>query len=79
MTIRAEIVDGKIELMRPHTRAERNVFHKNLDLERAMILIRFYLQRDLESSNKSKFVSQSTKDARKAFKTLNNRSPYAKR
>ena len=62
--------------MRPNPIKERNVFHKNLDLETAMILIRYWLQRDLEKAAKNKFVSQATKEARKAFKTLSTRSPY---
>lgn len=77
MTIRVEVMpDLTIEIMRPHSRIERNVFHRNLDLEMAMILIRYWLRRDLEAANKNRFVSQATKEARREFKQMEKRSPH---
>jgi hypothetical protein len=77
MTIRIDVLpDSTIEIMRPHRIKEHNVFHKGLDLDTAMILIRYYAQRDLEASSKNRFVSQAKKEARRAFKQLSERSPY---
>lgn len=77
MSIRLDVLDdGSIELMRPHAVTERNVFHRNLDIETAMILTRYYLHRDLERKAKDRFIPKVTREARRAFNQLKQRSPY---
>lgn len=77
MTIRAEVQpDGTIEVMRPHRVKECNVFQRFDSLERALIVIEYWLKKDLLLTKKDRFVSQATRDARRAFKQLNERSPY---
>jgi hypothetical protein len=77
MPIRIEIQpDQSIEIMKSHAAKECNVFHTFSDIDRAMIVIRYWISKELELSNKTRFVSQITIEARKAFKQLNERSPY---
>jgi len=77
MALRIDVnPEGTIDIMRPHLRKERNVFHRGLDLENALILIRFWITKDLELSDKNRFKPQAVKEARKAFKQLAERSPY---
>jgi hypothetical protein len=80
MTIRIEIQpDQTIEVMKTHAAKECNVFFTYKSLERAMIIIRYWMQRELELSIKNRFVSQATIEARKAFKQLQEKSPYGKK
>ena len=77
MTIRVDVLpDGQIEIMRPHRITERNVYHKVEGVDKAMTLIRYYIQKDIEESEKNRFVSRQTIEARKAFKELEKQAPY---
>jgi hypothetical protein len=79
MSLRIEILEGgTIEIMRAYVRKERNFAHKIPPdrLGEAMFLIRHYLVEDLEAAEAGRFVSQLEKDAKKAYITLNQRSPF---
>jgi hypothetical protein len=78
MSLRVDILpEGTIEIMVHH--GERLKFLKYGSLESAMIVILFLIRRDLELSEKNKFVSQATIEARKAFQLLQEKSPYGKK
>ncbi|MBN2243847.1 MAG: hypothetical protein JW793_14270 [Acidobacteria bacterium] len=74
MTLRVEVrQDCRIEIMRP--RGNRSQFLHFPSLDSAMRVIRFFIKRDLERAEKERFVPQLHKEAKKAFKQLQERSP----
>jgi hypothetical protein len=78
MTIRIEVQpDGQIEIMRP--RGNHGKFTTFSSLDTAIIIIKFYLRREIAQVKGEMFVSQATKEARKAFKQLSERNPYGKK
>ena len=75
MPIRAEVLaDGTIEVMRPRNGGSH--FMNFADIDRAMTVIRFLIKKDLAKAASQKFEPQLIKEARKAFKTMQERSPY---
>lgn len=48
------------------------------DLESALIIIRYLLRRDLAQAEKDRYIPFATREARKAFEELKNKSPYNK-
>lgn len=79
MSIRLQIMeDGEIEIQRPDPRGNSRFVYSQ-DLAGAMRIIRFLLKRDLEKAQRQRFVPQSVKEAKQAYKTLEQRSPYGKK
>ena len=75
MTMRIEVQpDCRIEVMRPNGNASKFLYFAELD--RAMIVIRFLIRQDLAEAAGNVFTSQATREARRAFKQLSERSPY---
>ncbi len=69
MALRIEVQpDGTIELMRPRNGHTQFLYYDRL--ESALIVIRYWIRRDLEAASKDRFVSQAKTEARKAFKQL---------
>jgi energy-converting hydrogenase Eha subunit C len=78
MSVRVEVLaDGSIELLRH--REGVNKFIKYSNLESAMIVIKMFVKQDLAQAASDKFEPQIIKDARKAFKQLQEKSPYGQR
>lgn len=75
MTLRIDVLpDETIEIMRPN--GEQCSFFQFPTVDRAIIVIRYFLKRDLELAHENRFVSQAAIQARKEFKLLQKRSPY---
>jgi hypothetical protein len=69
MTLRIEIQpDLSIEIMRP--RGDHSQFLSYSNLDSAMIVIKYFIRRDLAQASGERFTSQATMEARKAFKLL---------
>jgi hypothetical protein len=76
VSIRIEVQsDLAIEIQRPDPRGNSRFVYCQ-DLDGAMRIIRFLLKRDLEKAQRQRFVPQSVKEAKQAYKTLEQRSPY---
>ena len=75
MSLRIDVLeDSTIEIMRPD--GEQCSFFQFPTIDRAIIVIRYFIRKDLELARGNKFVSQAALDARKAFKLLQKRGPY---
>ena len=78
MSFRVEpLPDGSIEIMRPREGRRPRRYYA-FTLESACSMFRFLLKRDIASRDGDQFVPQFKKEARRAFKTLEEKSPYAK-
>ncbi len=79
MSFRVEVLeDNRIEITRP--REDRKTqFPRYTSPDAAMIVIKFLIKKDLEIVRGKKFVPQIQKEARKAFKQLQEKSPYGKK
>lgn len=76
MTLRISVTaDLKIEIMRPRI-GLRSQFLAYPSADRALIVIEFLLKREIEKARGERFVPQIKKEARQAFKQLNERNPY---
>ncbi len=76
MTIRIEVLEGgQIEVLRPRPGAKSDRY-ETPDKEMAIIMLRHWLNEDIEQAEKERFVSKQTKEVQKAFKQLSERSPY---
>jgi hypothetical protein len=67
--------DGLIEIMTAH--GNRSHFPRYKSLEAALIVIKFLIKKDLAAAADRKFDPQVSKEARRAFKQLSERSPYS--
>ena len=69
MSFRVEVTEnGLIEIQR----LDRGRWHHTpfADMDAAMIVIKFYLRRDIAKASEEKFEPMATKEARKAFAQL---------
>jgi hypothetical protein len=75
MAFRVDILpDGQIEILRAF--GNHRKFLKYGNMESALIVIRLFIKNDLAQSASNRFEPQLIKDARKAFKQLQEKSPY---
>ncbi len=78
MTIRVEVQpDCTIEIMRPRNNG-RAQFITYPTIERALIVIRLFMEMELAEVAGARFVPAFVKEARRAFKQLQEKSPYGK-
>jgi hypothetical protein len=76
MTIRIDVrEDCTIEVMASNM-GKRPKHLKCLHPERALILVEYFMKRDLETARNERFIPQIQIEARKAFKKLREKSPY---
>jgi hypothetical protein len=78
MTVRIEVLEGAeiIEVMKIYRDPRCNVAHKCATVKEVMDLAEFYLMNDLELARKERFVPQSRREHRKAYKEVEKKSPY---
>lgn len=77
MTVRIEVLtDGSIEILR--VAGGVNKFLKYRSLESALIVTKLFIKHDLAQSASERFEPQIIKEARKAFVTLKEKSPYGR-
>jgi hypothetical protein len=81
MSIRVEVMDGgQIEIGwydRKGSKSRQTYIGSSVYL--AMVIFRECLNKEIEEERKSRFVSQQTIEARKAFRQLEEISPYGKK
>jgi hypothetical protein len=74
LTVRLEVVDGKIEAVRYTDGRKTGGPFSYPDLKGAMSIARFWIK--LELARDKPFVTQIQKEARRAFKQMAERSPF---
>lgn len=80
MAIRVEVLaGGEIEIMHADVRTERNVFHRTADAGRAKVLFSYWLEREIAAEARTRFLTQRQKEAKEAWKQLQEKNPYGKK
>lgn len=78
MSVRVEVLeDGTIQVEKYHRVKECNVQTQHRTVEHAMVMVKYWVRKEIELSHKNRFVSMATMEARRAFKQLNERSPFS--
>lgn len=76
MTIRVDVLeDCRIEVMIPRGRREPRRLYPDNE-KKAVLLVEYFLRKDLAKARKETFVPQIQKEAKEAYKQLCERSPY---
>lgn len=76
MAFRVEVrEDGSIQIMRPTVNGQ-NHFTQHDSIEIALLVIKKLLKEDIEEAEKDRFIPQATKEARKAFQIMMEKTPY---
>jgi len=78
MSVRVEVLeDGTIQVEKYHRVKQCNVQTQHRTIEHALVMVKYWVRKEIELSEKNRFVSMATVEARRAFKKLSERSPFS--